>query len=46
MYLAKEMSIFDLVLGSKIKIKHPEGDLTVTIPKGTQAGDLIKVSNK
>jgi DnaJ-class molecular chaperone len=42
----QEISVYDAVLGGKITIDHPEGKLTVTIPKGTQPHEKIKVSNK
>ncbi len=46
MYITQNLSLFDLVLGAKITLHHPEGELSVKIPKGTQPDDLIKVSNK
>lgn len=46
LYITKEMTLFDLVLGGKLKIKHPEGSFDVTVPKWTQPDDLIKVANK
>ncbi len=46
LYIIKDMTLFDLVLGWKLKIKHPEWVFDVTIPKGTQPDDMIKVANK
>gem|GEM_PF-501167 len=46
LHITKEVSLFDLVLGAKVQVMHPEGELTVKIPKGTQPDDLIKVNNK
>ncbi len=41
-----EVNIFDLVLGADIQVDHPEGKLTVKIPKGTQVADILKVSSR
>lgn len=46
LYLKQEIPLFDAVLGGKIKIDHPEGKLTISIPKGTQPHEKIKVSGK
>jgi molecular chaperone DnaJ len=46
LYVHAQVSIFDLVLWGETTVKHPTGDITVKIPKGTQVTDLIKVSNK
>ncbi len=46
LYLKQEISLFDAVLGGKITIDHPEGKLTIAIPKGTQPHEKIKVSGK
>lgn len=42
----KEISIYDAVLWGKMVINHPDGKLKVTIPKGLQVTDKIKVSGK
>ena len=41
-----DVSIFDLVLGADISDEHPEGKITVKIPKGTQVSDILKVSGR
>ena len=46
LYVTTPMTIFDLVLGGEVMIKHPEWDMKVKIPKGTQLDDLVKVWNK
>jgi molecular chaperone DnaJ len=46
LYVKAEISLFDVVLGGEIEIPHPEGKMTVKVPKGTQIGDKIKVSGK
>jgi molecular chaperone DnaJ len=46
LYLKQEISLFDAVLGGKITIDHPEGKLTISIPKRTQPHEKIKVSGK
>jgi len=38
--------MFDLVLGGEVQVNHPEGKIKVKIPKGTQIGDMVKVSGK
>lgn len=34
------------MLGAEIPVEHPEGKLTVKIPKGTQVADILKVSGR
>lgn len=46
LYLKQEVSLFDAVLGGTMKIEHPEGTLTISVPKGTQPHEKIKVSGK
>ncbi|MFA5747806.1 MAG: DnaJ C-terminal domain-containing protein [Candidatus Absconditabacterales bacterium] len=46
LYTKVNLNIFDLVLGGEITVDHPEGKLKVKIPKGTQIGDMIKISGK
>lgn len=41
-----DVTVFDLVLGAEIAVEHPEGKLTVKIPKGTQVSDILKVSGR
>ncbi|MDR0649922.1 MAG: hypothetical protein LBG59_00505 [Candidatus Peribacteria bacterium] len=46
LYVQAEVSLFDIVLGGEIEVTHPEGKMTVKIPKGTQINDKIKVNGK
>ncbi|MDR2415306.1 MAG: hypothetical protein LBD75_01475 [Candidatus Peribacteria bacterium] len=46
LYVNAEISLFDVVLGGEIEVPHPEGKMSVKIPKGTQIGDKIKVGGK
>lgn len=41
-----EVSLFDLVLGGEVEVPHPEGKMTVKIPKGTQIGQKVRVATK
>lgn len=46
LHVNQKISLFDCVLGGKMTIKHPEWDVTIKVPKGTQPDDVIRVSNK
>ena len=46
LYVKVDVSIFDLVLWGTVTVPHPEWDIEVKIPKGTQLTDLVKVNNK
>lgn len=46
LHVTASVSLFDMVLGWTQKIPHPEGDITIKIPKWTQANSLIKVGGK
>ncbi|MCX6824800.1 MAG: DnaJ domain-containing protein [candidate division SR1 bacterium] len=46
LYTKANVSLFDMVLGGEITVDHPEGKLKIKVPKGTQVGDMIKVSGK
>lgn len=41
-----DVNIFDAVLWGETKIPHPDGDVTVKIPKWLQVGEQIRVSWK
>jgi len=45
-YIKKELTIYDLVLGVETEIPHPQWKMIVKIPKWTQIWDLIKISGK
>jgi molecular chaperone DnaJ len=46
LYVKADVTLFDLVLGGTVEVPHPEGKLQIKIPKGTQIGDLVKISGK
>lgn len=46
LHVTTSVSLFDLVLGGTQKVPHPEGEITIKIPKGTQPNSLIKVGGK
>lgn len=41
-----DVSLYDAVLGGEFVITHPDGEVTVKIPKGLQVGEHIRVSGK
>ena len=45
-YQTVSISIFDIVLWEEITIPHPDGSTSVTIPAGTQPGELVRVRGK
>jgi len=46
LYTKAKISIYDMVLGGEITIDHPEKKMKIKVPKGTQVGDMIKISGK
>lgn len=46
LYTKANVSIYDMVLWWEITVDHPEGKLKIKVPKGTQIGDMIKISGK
>lgn len=46
LWVKAEVSLFDLVLGGEVEVPHPEGKMTVKIPKGTQIGQKVRVATK
>ena len=46
LYVKAEVSLFDLVLGGEVEVPHPEGKMTVKIPKWTQVGQKVRVAAK
>lgn len=46
LYVTVPVSIFDLVLGAELMVPHPEWEMKVKIPKGTQTNDKIRVAKK
>lgn len=46
LYVTVPVTVFDLVLGAEMTVAHPEGELKVKIPKGTQSNDKIRIAKK
>ena len=44
LYKDLTISVYDLILGTKIKIKHFDKDFMLTIPAGTQPGTVMRVA--
>ena len=45
-YLKKDITFSQAVLGDKIKIPTLEGEVTVKIPEGIESGKILKISKK
>lgn len=41
-----DVSIYEAVLGGEQKVAHPDGEVKITIPKGLQVGESIRVGGK
>ncbi len=46
LYTAKKIGVGDAALGCEIKVQHPEGEIEVDVPSGTQPGQVLRVSGK
>lgn len=46
LYTKAAISLYDMVLGGEVTVDHPEGKIKIKVPKGTQVGDMIKISSK
>lgn len=44
--IEKSISVLDAILGSNIKLKTPQGEISVTISPGTTHGDVLRVIGK
>ena len=40
------MSIYDLVLGGEVRVPTMNGEVTMTIPAGTQSNKLLRLTGK
>ena len=40
------VSIYELVLGGEVRVPTMSGDVTMTIPQGTQSNKLLRLSGK
>lgn len=46
LHVKAEVSLFDLVLWGEIQVSHPEGKLSVKVPKGTQIWQKVRVAGR
>lgn len=46
LYVDLPVSIYDLVLGGEVRVPTMSGDVTMTIPQGTQSNKLLRLSGK
>jgi len=46
LYLDLPVSIYDLVLGGDVRVPTLSGDVTMTIPQGTQSNKLLRLGGK
>jgi DnaJ-class molecular chaperone len=46
LYLDLPVSVYDLVLGGEVRVPTLNGDVTMTVPAGTQNNKLLRLSGK
>jgi len=46
LYLDLPVSIYDLILGAEVRVPTMNGDVTMTIPAGTQNNKMLRLSGK
>jgi len=46
LYVDVPVSVYDLVLGADVRVPTMSGDVTVTVPPGTQSGKLLRLAGK
>jgi len=46
LYTTVKIGVGDACLGTKVKVPHPEGEISVDIPEGTQPGQVMRVKGK
>lgn len=46
LYTTVKIGVGDAALGTKVTVPHPESDISVDIPKGTQPGQVMRVAGK
>ncbi|WEL19078.1 molecular chaperone DnaJ [Candidatus Nanohalococcus occultus] len=46
LFTVLKIGVGDAALGSKSTVPHPDGDLQVEIPEGTQPGDVLRLRGK
>ncbi len=44
--IEKEISVIDAIIGSRVIVKTPHGDLSINVEPGTKHGSVIRVSGK
>lgn len=42
----KSIGIYDLIMDNEIKLPHPDGELTIRVPKNTQTGNPLRLKSK
>ena len=45
-YMSLEISSVDAILGTSLSVPTPYGDVDLTIPEGSQYGDVLKIKGK
>jgi len=46
LYTVEKIGVGDATLGCEVKVDHPEGEIEVNVPSGTQPGQVLRVSGK
>lgn len=46
LYTTVKIGVGDAALGTKVEVPHPEGKISVDVPKGTQPGQVMRVEGK
>ena len=46
LYTVKKIGVGDAALGCEVKVDHPEKQISVDVPSGTQPGQVLRVKNK
>jgi molecular chaperone DnaJ len=46
LYTTARIGVGDAALGTEIEVPHPDGKIQVDIPKGTQPGQVMRISGK
>ena len=46
LYTVKKIGVGDAALGCKVTVKHPEKEISVDVPSGTQPGQVLRVNGK
>ena len=46
LYTTVKVGVGDASLGTKVNVPHPDGEISVDVPKGTQPGQVMRVEGK